>query len=61
MKLKKEAYGYIIMLGHLCADISGGALPAILPFLMTQKGISYTCLLYTSLLHSRYGHSPGRH
>lgn len=42
MKLKKEAYGYIIMLGHLCADISGGALPAILPFLMTQKGISYT-------------------
>ena len=29
MKLKKEAYGYIIMLGHLCADISGGALPPI--------------------------------
>lgn len=42
MKLKKEAYSYVMMLGHLCADISGGALPAILPFLMVQKGISYS-------------------
>lgn len=41
MKIKKEAYSYIIMLGHLCADLGGGALPAILPFLITEKGISY--------------------
>lgn len=41
MKFKREAYVYITMMGHLCADISGGALPAILPFLITQKGISY--------------------
>lgn len=40
MKFKKGAYSYIIMLGHLCADISGGALPAILPFLITEKNIS---------------------
>ena len=40
MKLKRESYGIVMMLGHLCADISGGALPAILPFLVTQKGIS---------------------
>ena len=41
MKFKKSAYSYIIMLGHLCADVGGGALPAILPFLIAQKGISY--------------------
>ena len=40
MKLKRESYGIVMMLGHLCADISGGALPAILPFLVAQKGIS---------------------
>ena len=38
MKFKKSAYSYIIMLGHLCADVGGGALPAILPFLIAQKG-----------------------
>ena len=42
MKLKKSVYSYVMMLGHLCADLSGGALPAILPFLIAQKGISYT-------------------
>lgn len=42
MKFKKSTYSYIMMLGHLCADLSGGALPAILPFLIAQKGISYT-------------------
>lgn len=41
-KIKKSAYSYIMMLGHLCADLGGGALPAILPFLMVQKGITYT-------------------
>ncbi len=42
MKFKKSVYSYIMMLGHLCADLGGGALPAILPFLITQKGITYT-------------------
>lgn len=42
MKLKKSVYSYVMMVGHLCADLSGGALPAILPFLIAQKGISYT-------------------
>ena len=41
MKLKKSAYSYVMMFGHLCADLGGGALPAILPFLISQKGISY--------------------
>lgn len=40
MKFKRGTYGIMMMLGHLCADIGGGALPAILPFLVTQKGIS---------------------
>lgn len=42
IKLKRESYGIIMTLGHLCCDINGGALPAILPFLMVQKGISYS-------------------
>ena len=42
MKFKKSVYSYIMMLGHLCADLGGGALPAILPFLIAQKGITYT-------------------
>lgn len=42
MKLKKSAYSYVMMIGHLCADLGTGALPAILPFLMVQKGITYT-------------------
>ena len=40
MKLKREFYGIIISLGHLCADLGGGALPAILPFLVKEKGIT---------------------
>ena len=42
MKFKKSVYSYIMMLGHLCAELGGGALPAILPFLIAQKGITYT-------------------
>ncbi len=42
MKFKKSVYSYIMMLGHLCADLAGGALPAMLPFLIAQKGITYT-------------------
>ncbi|MBQ2692024.1 MAG: MFS transporter [Clostridia bacterium] len=40
-KFPKGIYSYVLMMGHLCADISGGALPAILPFLITEKGITY--------------------
>ncbi len=42
MQLKKEAYSYIMMLGHLCADLCVFSLSAMLPFLVTQKGMSYT-------------------
>lgn len=42
MQLKKEAYSYIMMLGHLCADLCFFALSAMLPFLVTQKSMSYT-------------------
>ena len=42
MLLKKEYYSYIMMLGHLCADLSAFALMAMLPFLVVYKGMSYT-------------------
>lgn len=34
-------YNYLLMLGHLCTDINQGALPAILPFLIASRGLSY--------------------
>ena len=42
MNLKKEHYSYILMLGHLCADMSLFALTAAMPFLVVQKGMSMT-------------------
>ncbi len=32
---------FLVSLGHLSCDINGGALPAILPFLITQYGFDY--------------------
>ena len=42
MQLKKEHYSYIMMLGHLCADMSLFALSAAMPFLVVQKGMTMT-------------------
>lgn len=42
MGIRKESYSYIMMLGHLCADLCWFALSAMLPFLVTIKGMSYT-------------------
>ena len=42
MNLKREHYSYIMMLGHLCADLSAFALMAMLPFLVVYKGMTYT-------------------
>ncbi len=39
---KREYYSYIMMLGHLCADLCWFAMSAMLPFLVIQKGMSYT-------------------
>ncbi len=35
---------YLVMVGHLCADINQGALSAILPFLVVAQGYSYTAV-----------------
>ena len=40
--MKREYYSYIMMLGHLCADLSAFAMMAMLPFLVSYKGMSYT-------------------
>lgn len=42
ISIKNETYSYIMMLGHLCADLCWFAMSAMLPFLVTQKGMSYT-------------------
>ena len=40
--MKKEHYSYIMMLGHLCVDLSTFSLIALSPFLVTSKNMSYT-------------------
>ena len=42
MNLKKEQYSYVLMIGHLCADLSLLALTAAMPFLVVQKGMTLT-------------------
>lgn len=40
--MKKEYYSYVMMIGHLCVDLSAFALMAMTPFLVVQRGMSYT-------------------
>lgn len=40
--MKINRYSYLMMFGHICTDLNQGALPAILPFLISQNGLSYT-------------------
>ncbi len=39
--MKYNRYSILTMFGHICTDINQGALPAILPFLVLHKDISY--------------------
>jgi FSR family fosmidomycin resistance protein-like MFS transporter len=39
--VKVNKYSLLVMFGHICTDINQGALPAILPFLVIHKNISY--------------------
>ena len=36
-----RAYSYLMMVGHICCDMSQAAVPALLPFLVAQRGIDY--------------------
>jgi FSR family fosmidomycin resistance protein-like MFS transporter len=40
-KYKISKYSYLVMLGHICADLTQGGLPAILPFLVAAQNLSY--------------------
>jgi len=37
-----RAYSYLMMAGHICCDMSQAAAPALLPFLVAERGIDYT-------------------
>lgn len=40
--MKANKYSLLTMFGHISTDINQGALPAMLPFLVIEKDISYT-------------------
>lgn len=39
-----KRYLYLLSLGHLCTDLSGGALPALLPFLVLYYDLDYAAV-----------------
>jgi len=42
-KPKREIdYSYLMTAGHLCCDLNQSMVPALLPFLVAQRGIDYT-------------------
>ena len=43
MRLNRRGLA-LLGLGHLCTDVCQGAVPALLPFLATQRGYSYAAL-----------------
>jgi MFS transporter, FSR family, fosmidomycin resistance protein len=58
----------ILAIGHLVADISQGALPALLPFLIVQYHLSYSAAagivfaanIFSSLMQPLFGHFADR-
>jgi FSR family fosmidomycin resistance protein-like MFS transporter len=61
-------YIWLLMAGHLFTDVNQGALPAILPFLVAEKGLNYTAaagLVFAenfvqSLVQPLFGHFADR-
>ena len=39
-----KRYLYLLSAGHLCTDLSGGALPALLPFLVLYYDLDYAAV-----------------
>ena len=64
MNTAKARYIYFISAGHMTTDLTPGALPAILPFLVTERCMSYTevaglmfaASLLSSLLQPVFGY-----
>jgi FSR family fosmidomycin resistance protein-like MFS transporter len=54
--MKSRAHSYLLTFGHICTDISQGALPAMLPFLIAYHNLSYaeaaTLVLASSIISS---------
>jgi FSR family fosmidomycin resistance protein-like MFS transporter len=54
--MKSHFHSYLLTFGHICTDISQGALPAMLPFLILYYGLSYaeaaTLVLASSIVSS---------
>jgi FSR family fosmidomycin resistance protein-like MFS transporter len=54
--MKSHFHSYLLTFGHICTDISQGALPALLPFLILHHDLSYasaaTLVLASSIISS---------
>jgi FSR family fosmidomycin resistance protein-like MFS transporter len=54
--MKSHFHSYLLTFGHICTDISQGALPALLPFLILYYGLNYaeaaTLVLASSIVSS---------
>ncbi|MDR2163571.1 MAG: MFS transporter [Clostridiales Family XIII bacterium] len=62
--MKTKRYSYLLLMGHISTDINQGALPALLPFLIAEHGLSYTSAaglvfasnLVSSVVQPLFGH-----
>jgi len=61
--LKSTGHIYLLGLGHLTCDVTQGAIPALLPFLVTGSGLSYAqaatlvfaCSIVSSVIQPLFG------
>ncbi|MCL2757334.1 MAG: MFS transporter, partial [Coriobacteriia bacterium] len=50
--MNSRRHSYLITFAHVCCDISQGALPAMLPFLVVTYDLSYTAAAVVMLANS---------
>jgi FSR family fosmidomycin resistance protein-like MFS transporter len=68
-KFKKDRYSYLLFLAHTATDINQGALPAMIPFLISEYSLTYAkaaglilaCNLISSIVQPLFGHLGDRY
>jgi FSR family fosmidomycin resistance protein-like MFS transporter len=64
----KYKYNYLLLIGHIATDINQGALPALIPFFVSEYSLSYAkaaglifaCNLLSSIVQPLFGHLGDR-
>jgi FSR family fosmidomycin resistance protein-like MFS transporter len=68
-RIREDRYSYLLLVGHAATDINQGALPAILPFLISEYQMGYAqaaglilaCNVVSSVVQPLFGHLGDRY